>query len=110
MPAVLEDVGAVEERGIIPRAIEHIFDIARADASNSYSIYVSYVQIYCELVHDLLASDVGSTSLPIREDGEGGVYIEGVTKVRVTDPAATLACLAQGHRSRAVARTKYECG
>lgn len=98
---------AAGARGIIPRAVEHIFDTIRSDTKAAYTVSVSYVQIYCELVHDLLSEEGVGRSLAIREDGEGSVYVEGVTKVRVANEEEGLRLLAQGHANRAVARTKY---
>ena len=107
VPAVLcRSDGAYDERGIIPRAIEQIFEDIARDDSHAYTVFASYVQIYCELVHDLLSEDPAARSLSIREDADGSVYVEGVTKVRVSSVSEGLDYLAQGHLNRAVARTK----
>ncbi len=101
---------AKEDRGLIPRALEHLFVIAARDTAHTYDISVSYVQIYCELVHDLLVAEPAEKNLLLREDSEGAVYVEGVTRVRVHDAAHCLQLLAQGHRNRATARTRYVTG
>ena len=38
------------KRGIIPRALEHIFETAQRDRKYSYEIKVAYLQIYMEMV------------------------------------------------------------
>jgi hypothetical protein len=110
LPAVLSGSAsgvAREDRGLIPRALEHLFSIIGRDAAHAYDVSVSYVQIYCELVHDLLVAEPAEKNLLLREDGDGVVYVEGVSRVRVHDAAACLQLLAQGHRNRATARTRY---
>ncbi len=109
LPAVLlgpTSGAAREDRGLIPRALEHLFAIVARDTAHSYDISVAYVQIYCELVHDLLVAEPAEKNLLLREDGEGVVYVEGVSRVRVHDAGACLQLLAQGHRNRATARTR----
>ena len=48
--------GAVEDRGIIPRAIEQIFGHIQQNASPTmrYLVRASYLQIYNETICDLL--------------------------------------------------------
>ena len=69
------------ERGIIPRAIEDIFGYITDDTSteSKYLVRASYVQIYNEVVSDLLKPD--RTNLTIREDKKRGVYVEGLVRV-----------------------------
>ena len=56
-PGDFDETGA--ERGIIPRAIEDVFDsIARdSGAKSKYLVRASYVQIYNEVISDLLKPD-----------------------------------------------------
>ncbi len=106
LPAILAGA-AREERGLIPRALDHIFNAISRDTEHSYDVSVSFVQIYCELVHDLLTADPTAKNLLLREDADGGVYVEGVTRCRVADSTQCLQLLAQGHRNRATAKTRY---
>ena len=111
LPAVLQggvSGAAKEERGLIPRALEHLFNIIGRDTAHAYDVSVSYVQIYCELVHDLLSAEPAEKNLSLREDGDGVVYVDGVSRMRVHDANHCLSLLAQGHRNRATARTRYE--
>lgn len=58
-----------ENAGIIPRGLKDIFTQVHSDTSAVFTITASYVQIYCELIHDLLAEDeyAAQRRLNIRE-------------------------------------------
>jgi kinesin family protein 22 len=46
--------GTAEEPGIIPRVAQYLFDRVSDYPRNTVSIHVSYMEIYKELVYDLL--------------------------------------------------------
>lgn len=74
-------------RGIIPRAMEQVAEYlaAQRDRGWTYTMHVTYLEIYNETVRDLLASH--STSLDIRRDPKTGrTAADGATHVPV-DPA-----------------------
>ena len=68
------------ERGIIPRAIEDIFQYIADDTSpkSKYLVRASYVQIYNEVISDLLKPE--RVNLAIREDKKRGVHVEGLSE------------------------------
>lgn len=45
-------------------------------------IWVSYLQIYCEIICDLLVPT--NTQLSIRERSSGAVYVEGLSKAQIS--------------------------
>ena len=92
--------------GVIPRALADLFHTAHADTAHVYDISVSYVQIYCELIHDLLGPDPGTRTLNVREAPSGGVFVEGAARFKVDNPQACLELLLQGHQNRAQASTR----
>lgn len=49
-------MGTVEQRGIIPRLCDALFEriVASHDAETSFKVEVSYMEIYNEKVRDLL--------------------------------------------------------
>jgi hypothetical protein len=49
------------QKGIIPRAFEHIFEAVSIDTSKKYLIRASYLEIYNENVRDLLGKEYKST-------------------------------------------------
>ncbi|CAI7831189.1 unnamed protein product, partial [Closterium sp. NIES-53] len=89
--------------GIIPRAAAEVFVMARADPTHTYRVSMSYIQIYMEMIQDLLRPS--SSNMQIRES-ENGVYISGVEEVEVTCVEDCLKLLAVGERNRTVAFTK----
>ena len=97
-----------EDRGIIPRSLDHIFQTVSENSDKfTYELNMSYVQLYCELLQDLLEPDFSKT-LAIREDTEQGrgVYIEGISSFNVESKDECLNLLRIGHENRAVAETK----
>jgi kinesin family protein 5 len=106
-------VETLDERGIIPRSLDQIFGTMRASAEEYvYEVSMSYVQLYCELLQDLLEPDFSKT-LSIREsaaDGtsgstDSGVFIQGLSSFKVNSKEECLNLLRVGHESRAVAET-----
>ena len=93
----------LELAGIIPRAAAEIFSRAAADQDHIYRVSMSYIQIYMEMIQDLLRPS--SSNMQIRES-EHGVYISGVQEVQVEKVEESLRLLALGERNRTVAFTK----
>lgn len=92
-------------KGIIPRSLDDLFARVAGDTEHRYLVTLSYVQIYCELVHDLLAGDAGSP-LSLREDASGGVYVDGASAVRVTSTRECMMLVREGNQNRATASTR----
>ena len=65
------------QRGIIPRAFEHIFEAIDASENMKYLVHASYLEIYNEEIRDLLGTDV-KKRLELREDPDRGVYVPGL--------------------------------
>ncbi|KAL0490966.1 7-dehydrocholesterol reductase [Acrasis kona] len=66
-----------DDLGIIPRTIQYIYDRIGSDSDHEYAVCMNYIQIYMEMIGDLLNSE--SKNLQIREDPSSGVYLAGVT-------------------------------
>ncbi|CAM9956912.1 unnamed protein product, partial [Choristocarpus tenellus] len=71
---------SVEDRGIIPRAIEQVFGHIQRHASPRmrFLVRASYLQIYNEQISDLLKPE--RNNLTIREDKRRGVFVEGLSE------------------------------
>ena len=97
-------VGNSQDPGVIPLSFEQIFNQVVANADDTdYSISISYLEIYCEIVRDIIEPE--RTNLNIREDLELGVHIHGVSKHIVGSWEETQVLLAKGAENRAVTAT-----
>lgn len=78
-------LGSSEQPGVIPRAVREVFNQVRSKDGNegwSYSIGMSYLEIYNEKVLDLLSPS--SQDLPIREDKDKNILIPGLTHTAIS--------------------------
>jgi hypothetical protein len=64
------------QRGIIPRAFEHIFESIDASENMKYLVHASYLEIYNEEIRDLLGHD-HKKKLELKEHPDKGVYVPG---------------------------------
>lgn len=63
------DARNYSHRGIIPRALQHVFREVDLRSDRIYSISASYLEIYNESLRDLLAEDpAAADSLAILDD------------------------------------------
>jgi len=94
------------QRGIVPRSMEEIFKYIEnvSNARTTFMVRVSYLQIYNEVVSDLLRTD--RTNLHIREDKKKGVFVEGLSEWAVRSPHEIYALIQKGALSRATAATR----
>lgn len=68
------DARNYSHRGIIPRALQHVFKDVDMRSDRIYNISVSYLEIYNESLRDLLAEDpAASDSLAILDDSANTV-------------------------------------
>ncbi|XP_077220289.1 kinesin-like protein KIN-UA isoform X2 [Tasmannia lanceolata] len=90
------------ERGIMVRALE---DIIAASSPESDTVAISYLELYLESVHDLLAPE--KNNVPIAEDPKTGeVSLPGATIVKVRDLDHFLQLLLIGEANRHAANTR----
>lgn len=68
-----------EQRGIIPRACSHIFSFIRNSPDGvEFSIKCSFLEIYKEVIRDLLSPK--GYNLKIRETPSRGTWVDGLTE------------------------------
>ncbi|KAM7524615.1 hypothetical protein LguiA_014517 [Lonicera macranthoides] len=79
--------------GIIPLAVKDAFSIIQETPSREYLLRVSYLEIYNEVVNDLL--NPAGQNLRIREDAQG-TFVEGIKEEVVLSPAHALSLIAAG--------------
>jgi len=102
----MEGFGLREARGIIPRAIEQIFEHITSSVSPRmrFLVRASYLQIYNEIISDLLKPE--RTNLLIREDKRKGVYVEGLSEWVVRSPQEIYGLMERGGAMRATGSTR----
>lgn len=107
--------GTTEEQGLIPRTCEDLFQRIESNASPniSYSVRVSYFEVYNEHVRDLLVprqAEHGPSQsvnyLKIRESPTEGPYIKDLTDAPVKNFAEIMRWMKVGDASRTTASTK----
>ncbi|KAM8745040.1 kinesin-like protein KIF1A isoform 37-T37 [Acanthopagrus schlegelii] len=95
-----------DQQGIIPLLCEDLFTKINdnIDNSNSYSVEVSYMEIYCERVRDLL-NPKNKGNLRVREHPLMGPYVEDLSKLAVTSYNDIQDLMDSGNKARTVAAT-----
>ncbi|KAI3696879.1 hypothetical protein L6452_29472 [Arctium lappa] len=90
--------------GIIPLAVKDAFSIIQETPNREFLLRVSYMEIYNEVVNDLL--NPAGQNLRIREDGQG-TFVEGIKEEVVLSPAHALSLIAAGEEHRHVGSTNF---
>jgi hypothetical protein len=79
--------------GIIPLAVKDAFSIIQETPNREFLLRISYMEIYNEVVNDLL--NPAGHNLRIREDKQG-TFVEGIKEEVVLSPAHALSLIAAG--------------
>ncbi|KAL2501550.1 P-loop containing nucleoside triphosphate hydrolase superfamily protein [Forsythia ovata] len=90
--------------GIIPLTVKDAFSIIQETPSREFLLRVSYLEIYNEVVNDLL--NPAGQNLRIREDSQG-TFVEGIKEEVVLSPAHALSLIAAGEEHRHVGSTNF---
>uniref|UniRef100_A0A8C1FU98 plus-end-directed kinesin ATPase n=1 Tax=Cyprinus carpio carpio TaxID=630221 RepID=A0A8C1FU98_CYPCA len=96
-----------DQEGIIPLLCEDLFtkiNGKNTDNNMSYSVEVSYMEIYCERVRDLL-NPKNKGNLRVREHPLLGPYVEDLSKLAVTSYNDIQDLMDSGNKARTVAAT-----
>ena len=91
------------DRGIIPRSLEKIFQHMKTDVEFDYTISVGFIQIYMEMIQDLLDPD--NQYIKIREIPGKGVYVDNTTWITVKTVKQAMKVFKSGEQNRATAFT-----
>lgn len=96
-------MGKVDEEGIIPHICRDLFNRVQQESEDScdvmFSVEVSYMEIYCERVRDLL-NPKNQSSLRVREHPVLGPYVEDLSKLAVTSYEDIRELMDQGNKAR----------
>lgn len=96
--------GDQKSPGIIPLAVKDVFSFIQDTPGREYLLRVSYLEIYNEVINDLL--NPSRQNLRIREDSQG-TYVEGIKEEVVLSPAHALSLIAAGEEHRHVGSNNF---
>ncbi|KAH9321253.1 hypothetical protein KI387_015892, partial [Taxus chinensis] len=96
--------GDQKSPGIIPLAVKDVFSIIQDTPGREFLLHVSYLEIYNEVINDLL--DPAGQNLRIREDAQG-TYVEAIKEEVVLSPAHALSLIAAGEEHRHVGSNNF---
>ncbi|XP_049433578.1 kinesin-like protein KIF17 [Epinephelus fuscoguttatus] len=92
------------QRGVIPRAFEHIFESIQCAENTKFLVRASYLEIYNEEIRDLLGTDT-KQRLELKEHPERGVYVRDLSMHTVHSVGECERIMEQGWGNRAVGYT-----
>ncbi|XP_010766790.1 kinesin-like protein KIF13B isoform X4 [Notothenia coriiceps] len=100
-------MGSVDQPGLIPRLCSALFMRTQKEQreEESFTVEVSYMEIYNEKVRDLLDPKGGKQSLRVREHKVLGPYVDGLSRLAVACYKDIEVLMSEGNKSRTVAAT-----
>ncbi|KAL8263090.1 hypothetical protein R6Q59_024439 [Mikania micrantha] len=90
--------------GIIPLAVKDAFSIIQETPNREFLLRVSYLEIYNEVVNDLL--NPAGQNLRIQEDIQGA-FVEGIKEEVVLSPAHVFSLILAGEEHRHLSSTNF---
>ncbi|XP_067424665.1 kinesin-like protein KIF27 isoform X2 [Emydura macquarii macquarii] len=97
---------AEDEKGIIPRAIQELFQSISENHNIDFSVKVSYIEVYKEELRDLLELETSMKDLHIREDEKGNTVIVGAKDCQVESVDEVMSLLESGNAARHTGTTQ----
>ncbi|NXU26148.1 KIF19 protein, partial [Thalassarche chlororhynchos] len=92
-------LGTEGEPGICARMLGDLFQaIEDTSGDMEYEVSMSYLEIYNEMIRDLLNPSLGC--LQLREDASGTVQVAGITEVSAINAEEVMQLLVRGNRQR----------
>jgi hypothetical protein len=90
-------------KGIIPRAFEHVFKIIKGTTDKRWMVQASMLELYNEDIGDLLTKSEEKLKLKMNQDGS--VYVDGLSYLAVKDENDCMKLLDTGSKNKEVAST-----
>ncbi|KAM9409082.1 kinesin-like protein KIF13B [Pholidichthys leucotaenia] len=100
-------MGSADQPGLIPRLCSALFERTQTEQreGESFTVEVSYMEIYNEKVRDLLDPKGGRQTLRVREHKVLGPYVDGLSRLAVASYKDIESLMSEGNKSRTVAAT-----
>ncbi|XP_056240095.1 kinesin-like protein KIF13B isoform X4 [Seriola aureovittata] len=100
-------MGSGDQPGLIPRLCSALFERTQKEQreEESFTVEVSYMEIYNEKVRDLLDPKGGRQTLRVREHKVLGPYVDGLSRLAVASYKDIESLMSEGNKSRTVAAT-----
>lgn len=101
--------GGEDEPGIIPRAMRDVFGFIRQTPTREYLLRCSYLEIYNENIHDLLAPPTMAAANPVQIQGGGStdIILTPLREEVVTSLKGVKEVLKRGEGNRRTACTDW---
>ncbi|XP_028909060.1 kinesin-like protein KIF19 [Ornithorhynchus anatinus] len=92
-------LGMDSKPGIYLQTLSELFRVIEESSDNMhYTVSMSYLEIYNEVIRDLLNPSSGF--LELREDSKGSIQIAGITEVSTTNAEEIMQLLTKGNKQR----------
>ncbi|XP_021890456.1 kinesin-like protein KIN-8B, partial [Carica papaya] len=98
-------VGTQDDPGLMVLSLHTIFDLIKKDkSSDEFEVSCSYLEVYNEVIYDLLEKSSGH--LELREDPEKGIIVAGLRCIKVHSADRILELLNLGNSRRKTESTE----
>ncbi|RHZ89176.1 hypothetical protein Glove_18g28 [Diversispora epigaea] len=97
--------GTKKQPGVIPQAVDAVFQYIKMCKEKQFLLRVSYLEIYNETVRDLLSPE--TEDLRIHEDKHRGVYVSPLKEVLVSTPDQVMREIIRGEANRHMSATDW---
>ncbi|MCD7452409.1 Kinesin-like protein KIN-8B [Datura stramonium] len=98
-------VGTEDDPGLMVLSLNTIFDLIKNDKSSDvFQVTCSYLEVYNEVIYDLLEKSSGH--LELREDPEQGIMVAGLRCIKVNSADKILELLNLGNSRRKTENTE----
>ncbi|KAK6923894.1 Kinesin motor domain [Dillenia turbinata] len=98
-------VGTQDDPGLMVLSLHTIFDLIKGDtSSDEFEVTCSYLEVYNEVIYDLLEKSSGH--LELREDPEQGIIVAGLRCIKVHSADKILELLNLGNSRRKTESTE----
>ena len=99
---MIGEINDENEKGVMPRSFEHIFSVINSNnqiGGMKHLVRCSFIEIYNEDIHDLLARDIKKKK-SIKEDPNLGTFVKDVNMIVVKNTTDIKKALSFGNKNR----------